>query len=161
MSKQQDLLIVVADGEHARFLRPAADNALHGVSEFDSTFAHKPSSDIGSDHPGATMHTGSTAHHALTPRHDPKDLEKARFARFVAQQINAFAMAEGFDRLILVAPSRILAAVYADLDADTKYFTINTLAKDLTKVPDSALWPHVKTWVPGVHRFVTVSGTPR
>jgi hypothetical protein len=37
------------------------------------------------------MHTGSTAHHALPPRHDPKNREKAKFARFVAQQINAVA----------------------------------------------------------------------
>jgi protein required for attachment to host cells len=156
MSKQQKLLVVVADGEHARFLRPAASNALHGVS----TFAHKQASDIGSDHPGAIMHTGSTAHHAVGPRHDPKELEKTRFARFVAQQINAVSSGEGFDRLILIAPSPILAAMYADLDTATKAFTINTLAKDLTKVPDGELWPHVQAWVPRVHRFVTAPGSP-
>jgi len=35
------------------------------------------------------------------------------------------------------------------------------LAKDLTKVPDSELWPHVRPWVPDVHRFVTAPGTRR
>jgi protein required for attachment to host cells len=152
MSKQQNLLVVVADGEHARFLRPAANNALHCESAFDSTAAHQQSSDLGTDHPGAAMHTGSTAHHALAPRHDLKDLEKAKFARCIAQQINTAAMGEGFDRLILVAPSHILAAVYASLDTESKAFTINTLAKDLTKVPDDELWPHVQAWVPRAQR---------
>jgi len=148
MSKPRNLLVVVADGEHARFLRPAADNALHCESAFDSTTAHKQSSDLGADRPGASVHTGSTAHHAMTPRHDPKDMEKAKFARFVAKQINAIATGEGFDRLILVAPSSILAVVDAGLDTESKAFTINTLAKDLTKVPDHELWPHVQTWMP-------------
>jgi protein required for attachment to host cells len=161
MSKPQNLLVVVADGEHARFLRPAADNALHCESAFDSTTAHKQSSDLGADHPGAAMHTGSTAHHALSPRHDPKEMEKAKFARFIARQINAAATGEGFDRLILVAPPPILAAVYADLDTQSKAFTVNTLAKDLTKVPDGELWPHVKTWVPNVHRFVNTPPATR
>jgi protein required for attachment to host cells len=160
MSKQQNLLVVVADGEHARFLRLAASNALHVVSMFDSTFARKQASDIGSDHPGATMHTGSTARHSMGPRHDPKELEKTRFAEFVAQQINAVSSGDGFDRLILVAPSPILAAIYADLDIETRAFTVNTLAKDLTKVPDAGLWPHVQAWVPRIHRFVTTPGAP-
>jgi len=72
--------------EHARFLRPAASNALHCVSTFDSAFVRKQSSDIGADHPGAAIHTGSTAHHALGPRHDPKDLEKTRFAQYPDRQ---------------------------------------------------------------------------
>ncbi|PPQ29052.1 host attachment protein [Rhodopila globiformis] len=161
MSNLPNLLIVVADGEHARFLRLAANNALHCECAFDSTAAHKQSSDLGTDHPGASMHTGSTAHHALNPQHDPKDLEKLKFAGFVAQRINAAAADEGFGRLILVAPPHILAAVYAELDTRSKAFTLNTLAKDLTKVPDHELWPHVKTWVPRVHRFVNTPAAAR
>src|SRR5271155_1108245 len=78
MPKDRNLLIVVADGEHVRFVRPAADNALHSEAELDSPAAHKQSADLGSDHPGASMHTGSSAHHALAPRHDPHALAKVK-----------------------------------------------------------------------------------
>lgn len=30
MPKERTLLIVIADAEHVRFVRPAGDNALHG-----------------------------------------------------------------------------------------------------------------------------------
>ena len=150
MPKHPRLLIVVADGEHVRFLRPAAGHTLHTETAFDSTAAHKQSSDLGSDHPGAAMHTGSTAHHALAPRHDLKALEKKKFARFVAHQINAAAVDDGFDRLVVVAPSHILDAVRAALDTATEARIIGTLAKDLVKTPDGELWPHIQSFLPPV-----------
>jgi hypothetical protein len=86
MPKDRNLLIVVADGEHVRFVRPAADNALHSETERDSPATHKQSADLGSDHSGASMHTGSSSHHALAPRHDPHSLAKMKFAHAIAHQ---------------------------------------------------------------------------
>src|SRR5450755_2442737 len=91
MPINRNLLIVIADGEHASFFRPAPHNAIHRDESFDSINAHKRSADLGSDRPGGGFHTGASAHHALAPQHDPHTLEKEKFGRLVAQQLNEAA----------------------------------------------------------------------
>ncbi|HQT75737.1 MAG: hypothetical protein B7Z80_00870 [Rhodospirillales bacterium 20-64-7] len=154
MPTHRTLLIVVADGEHARFVRPSGDNALHTVSHLDSDTAHQRSSDLRSDHPGASFHTGASAHHAITPRHDPHEMEKEKFAKLVAERLNAAAERSEFDDLVLIAPPHTLTAIREGLDSDTTDRMIGMLERDLVKTPDHELWSHVKSWVPPVHRTV-------
>ena len=146
----QKLLLVIADGEHVRFVRPAANHALHSDSAMDSASAHMRSVDLGSDHPGASMHTGSSAHHMLAPRHDLHQQEKVKFAQAVAAQLNAATAT--FDELVVVAPAHTLAAIRKDLDTASDAKIVGTLQKDLVKTPDAELWPHVRHWVRPVHR---------
>jgi protein required for attachment to host cells len=155
MARQRNLLIVIADGEHARFVRPAVDNALHSEVILDSATAHLRSSDLKSDHPGASYHTGSSAHHAIAPHHDPHDLEKEKFAHHVAEELNAASARESFDELLLVAPPHVLNALRRALNSTTTAQVVGTLGKDLVKTPDDELWPHVQAWVQPVHRPVT------
>jgi protein required for attachment to host cells len=96
------------------------------------------------------MHTGSTAHHALQPRHDPHAMEKEKFARFVAQQINAVSAADAFDALLLVAPPHSLDAIRSALNTTAEAKIIGTLAKDLVKTADNELLPHIEAWLPPV-----------
>src|ERR1700686_3033890 len=103
MSKTRKILIAIADGEHARFVRPRLDNVLRTEQRFDSISAHKQSADLGTDHPGASFHSDASAHHGLAPRHDLHDLEKAKFARFVAAQLNEILGDNAFDALVLAA----------------------------------------------------------
>jgi protein required for attachment to host cells len=152
MPKHQKLLFAIVDGEHARFVRPAADNALHVDQEMESAAVHKRSSDLGSDHPGAAFHSNSTAHHAMTPRHDPHSLEKEAFARHVAAVLNESADAGGFDELVVVAPSHTLEAIRGGLSATTAARLIGTLMKDLVKTPADALQEHLHEWVRPTHR---------
>jgi protein required for attachment to host cells len=154
MPKDRNLLIAIADGEHVRFVRPAADNALHGDATFDSPSAHKQSADLGSDHPGASIHTGSSAHHALAPRHDPHVMEKEKFAQSIARQLNAGAASEAFGQLVIVAPPHVLSAIRGALSSAAQAKVTGTLPKDLIKTPDDELWPHVREWVRPVHRSV-------
>ncbi len=152
MANYRNLLIVIADGEHVRFVRPAADGALRSGGAIDSIAAHKRSADLGSDHPGASFHTGASTQHAEAPRHDPHTLEKQKFAHLVASQLNAAGARGEFDELAIVAPSHTLIAIRKALDGTTDAKVIGTLAKDLVKTPDDELWPHLRMWVPPVHR---------
>ena len=146
------LLIVLADGEHARFVRAAKDHALHSIRTLDSDAAHLRSSDLRSDHPGASMHTGSTAHHAIAPRHDPHEQEKTLFGHVVGRELNELAQGDEFDSLLIVAPAHALEAISNALDTTAQGKVVGALAKDLVKVPDDELWPHLKEWVPPVRR---------
>ncbi len=155
MPRDRNLLIVIADGEHVRFVRPAEDNALHTETAIDSRDAHKQSSDLESDHPGAAYHSGSTAHHGLAPRHDPHAMAKEKFAHWVGEQLNTSAAAGRFDELVIVAPAHVLSEIREQLNPATAARLIGTLHKDLLKTPDEALWPHVRDWIRPVHRPVT------
>lgn len=151
MPSHQGVLFVIADGEHVRFVRAAEDNALHVDSAMDSVAAHRRSADLGADHPGATYHTGSSAHHGLAPRHDMHALAKEAFAHAIADQLNT-AAAGTFDELVIVAPPHTLRAIRQRLNAATDAKVVGTLSKDLLKTPTDELWPHVRQWIRPVHR---------
>ena len=152
MARAPALWIAIADGEHARFVQPDANNVLRSMSAVDSASAHLRSRDIGSDRPGRSFESAASAHHAVGERHDPHRLEKDRFARFVADELNAAAAREAFDELLLVAPPRAMQELRDALNEGTLKKLVGTLEKDLVKTPDYELWPHVKEWVGAVHR---------
>ena len=147
MHHYKNLLIVIADSEHARLVRPTPANILKTEQRFNSSAEHKRSSDLGSDHPGASYHSDSTAHHALAPRHDPHELEKEKFARFVAAELNALPP-QSFDGLVIAAPVHGLQAIVDALDAPVKAKLAGMLSKDLVKTPDDELWTHLQDFVP-------------
>lgn len=154
MFKPRNLLIVVADGEHARFIRSAPDNAFRSDRAFDSISAHKQSAALGADHPGASFHTGSSAAHAELPRHDLHRMEKQKFADLIGDELNAAAVRVEFDELIVVAPAHVLAAVRNRLAVATRAMVVGTLKKDLVKIPVHELRPHLAKWVGPVHRAI-------
>ncbi len=152
MPQHHKLCIVIADGGHARFLRPAADNALHTFESVDSSDVHKRDQDLVSDREGRTFESGSTARHAFSPRTDPHEMAKDRFSQSVAARINENSAADVFHELVVVAPSHVLCELTGALDRATRAKLVGNLAKDLVKTPDDALWPHLKEWVRPVHR---------
>ena len=143
---------VIADGGHARFVFPASDNGLHTREAVDSAHLHDQSSDLGSDRPGRSFESASVTRHAIAPRHDPHEMEKERFAQLVAGKVCEESAADAFNELILVAPDHVLATIREALDGTTAAKLVGTLAKDLTKVPDDELYPHLKEWVRPTHR---------
>ncbi|WP_034959117.1 host attachment protein [Komagataeibacter kakiaceti] len=140
MSAHHDILIVMADGEHARFVQPGENHALHTIAAFDAISAHQRTSDMGNDAPGASCHTGSTAHHALNPHHDSHRMAMESFEQFVARQINERACC---DELILIALARSSSEIVRHLRPGVRARVIDVIRKDLMKVPDAELMKHI------------------
>jgi protein required for attachment to host cells len=123
---QLKLLFAIADGEHARFVRPDAENnTLRSASRVKPENGHNGAAD--------------------QPHHD-----KDKFARWVAAQLNQDS--DSYDELVLVAPAHTLAAIHNHLATPVQDKLLGTLDKDLTKIPDHELWPHLKQWVRPMHR---------
>jgi protein required for attachment to host cells len=121
------LLFAIADAEHARFVRPAGeDHTLHSSSRVQPEEGH----------------AGAADHH--------HNHNKEKFAAWVAAQLNQCHAS--FDELVLVAPAHILRTIEAHLDRPARGKIAGTLDKDLTKISDHDLWPHIKQWVRPVHR---------
>lgn len=150
MTKQQRLLVVIADGEHARFLRQTPRNTLHQDRMFDAAAAHRRAAELRTDGPGASFHTGSSAHHAIAPKHDPKSLEKENFAAFVAAEVDAAVAAETWDALVLVAPAHTMEVLRGRLGRAAVAILAGGVEKDLVKTPVAELVGHLHHFVPVV-----------
>ena len=146
MPQKHRICFVIADGGHARFVRPSADHALHTVEAIDSANLHKQDHDLVSDRPGRSFESGSSARHAYTPRHDPHEMAKERFAHVVAARVNEDFAADQFNELVLVAPPHVMSELTDALDPPVKAVLLGSLAKDLVKTPDHELLPHLKEW---------------
>jgi len=153
MVKHLKLWIVVADGEHARVLAPREDGELQTQERVDSKSAHLRSSDLGADHPGRVQESASAARHGAEPRTDPHEAAKERFARDLGAWLLQSSRQGAFDELVLVAPSHILADLRDSLDKTASDKLRGVLARDLTKIPDHELQPHLSEWVHPPHRI--------
>jgi protein required for attachment to host cells len=145
MSKHQNLLFMIADAEHVRFVRPAADNTLHSDTALDPLSNPKASAEPGSGRTSESCQTGSSPHRERTLHHDMYALEKAKFSRAIGAKLNAAA--NTFDELVIVAPLHTLVAVRQRLNAATDAKIIGTLPQDLAKTPDDELWPLLRWWI--------------
>lgn len=154
MSSAPILCFVIADGEHARFVVADEGNVLRSLRTFDSAMAHRAAHDIGSDRPGRAFESARPGSHGVAPRHDPHQLEKLRFADFVAGEIRTAAAEGAFDRFVLVAPAYCMNEIEAALDANSLGRLAGRLAKDLVKVPDHLLAPHLNGWTAASRRSV-------
>ena len=138
-----NLGFVLADHEHARFVRPAENGALHTQWQLDSAKAHQASHDLGTDKPGRMADSAPGRRHSFEPRTDPHELEGRKFARLVADELATLDC----DALVLVAPAAALSEIEAALAPDMAKRVVGRLQKDLLGVPDAALQPHLAQWV--------------
>lgn len=144
--------IVIADGMHARILRqdaPGGNFVPALAEEMIDPAVHGFARDLKSDHPGRAFDSGSGARHAMEPRHDPHVMEKAQFARRVAELINTAAGRVEFAKLVLVAPAKTLGELRANLDERARKRVIGELARDLVRTPMTELRGHLKDILPG------------
>jgi protein required for attachment to host cells len=145
-SRDALLWIVVADGEHARFVTPAPKRAFHTQRTMESPSAHKQSSDLGTDRPASSIEGATGTRHAITPKHDLHEMAKRKFAGQVAHEINRASGQGAFDRLVVVAPAHALNEIRDQLDVTAAAKLAGTLQKDLIKVPDHELASHLDEW---------------
>lgn len=115
MRSDHRLWIVLADGEHARVLT---------AGKADGEY---------------------TTLHAFEPARDPHFSAKSGFLHWVADWVDAAAGRDAFDRLAIAAPARALSDLCEALGPSARSRLVGVLAKDLIKVPDHEIPPHL-TW---------------
>lgn len=81
---------------------------------------------------------------AVEAEQDPHRIDEDRLARTVAEVLNAGAEQHLFERLILVAPARLLGNLRMVLSPDAERRVVASVHHDWTKVPLHALAPQVR-----------------
>ena len=136
-------LYVIADGGRARFVERDENGAFRTIASFASS--HQRSHDLGLDRPARVKESANTARHAVEPRRDLHAAAKEDFVKHVAGEIDAEHGRKSFDKLVLVAPPRVLTELKEKLSAAMAKLSADSLQKDLTKVPDHDLAEHLKS----------------
>ncbi len=134
---------VIADGGRARFVQPAEGHHFRTIRHVESAHLHHRSHELGNKPPSRVQESTSPTRHGVEPRQDPHDRAERDFARLIAQELNESEEASACDALIIVAPSHTLAEIQSGLSRDLQAKLVTTLAKDLTKIPDSDLQKHL------------------
>jgi protein required for attachment to host cells len=136
-------LYVIADGGRARFVERDDNGAFRTITSFVSTELHERSHDLGLDRPARVKESANTARHAVEPRRDLHLAAKENFVKAVAGEIDVEHGRKRFDKLVLVAPPRVLTELKDKLSKAMAELAGDSLQKDLTKVPDHDLAEHL------------------
>ena len=135
--------VVLADAGRARIVEsPGPGKGLSEIAAFDSPSRHDAARDLGSGRPGRTGDRMGPGRHALEPRHNPKDIATQEFERALVVHLVESAKRKAFDRLVVVAPPKVLGDLREMLDGKIAIET--TLAKDLVSVATHDLEDHLR-----------------
>jgi protein required for attachment to host cells len=137
-------LFVIADGGRARFVERDEMGEFRTIASFVSSEAHQRSHDLGLDRPSRVKESANTARHAIEPRRDLHAAAKEDFVKHVASEIDVEHGRQRFDKLVLVAPPRVLTELKDKLSKAMAQLAGESLQKDLTKISDHDLAEHLK-----------------
>ena len=141
--------IAVCDGARARiFTHAGPGTGLVPVEEAEHPASRARSRDLGSDRPGRSFDFPPTgARHSMAPRADWHNFEKDKFAHEIAVILDTAASAKRFDKLVLVAPPRVLGELRKTLGTAAHERVIGEVDKDLTNIAPNELGSHLAEWV--------------
>lgn len=128
--------VVVADGEKALFLRNDGDEEYPNLVVLrEIEHPNPPSREQGTDRPGRYPDAGTASHLSAVEETDWHRLEKERFAKELADRLYRLAHAHKFERLVIVAPPRVLGDLRPELHKEVVSRVAAEVAKDLVNQP--------------------------
>jgi protein required for attachment to host cells len=124
--------VFVGDGQKALFLINEGDEKfpnLRRMAVWENP--DPPSREHGTDAPGRT-HSSIAGIRSAVEETDWHELEKERFAKSVAEQINKAALSNSFEQICIVAPPKILGDLRREFAKETETKIIAQVPKELT-----------------------------
>jgi protein required for attachment to host cells len=144
VTKKSTVWILVCDGARGRiFVNRGRGTGLSEIESAEAPDARVPTRALGADRPGRTHDASGDRRHAMEPLVDWHKFEKERFAKEMAGLVNSAALENKFDRVILVAPPRVLGNLRQALNAQATAKIGGEIGKDLTQVGVHDLGPHL------------------
>jgi protein required for attachment to host cells len=133
MHQEPALTYLVADGARARLMKRHGDGRFSTFANFSSD----PLTGTRKDTRGRVFGpTGRVRSAIEEPDADPG---RRRFATELAEAVEGFVVSGEVDRLVLVAPPRMLADIRSALSGRAARTVAGQLPKDLTKLPEGLL----------------------
>lgn len=132
--------LVIAHRAGARiFARGADARTLELVDHLDNPEAHQHEREFGSDRPGRSVDSSRHGHHAMSNETPARDASAQKFARRIAERLEAARVAHELGQLALVAEPHMLGLLREALTPHTAALVSAELEKDLVHVADKDL----------------------
>ncbi len=136
--------ILIADGARARIVKNTGPG--RGV-EADSNLVfrseHRKLQEIMADKPGRGFDSVGKGRHAMAYGTDAVREDERYFLQGLAERLEKEALADAYDRLILIAPPRALGDLRPFLSKPVRNRIHEEIAKDLTQLPNDRLAVHL------------------
>jgi len=128
--------IVVADSSRARIF--TVDKPLGPLQELESLThpqARLHEQDLTTDLPGRSFDSGGEGRHAMSQNTSPKEQESLKFAKRIADHLEAARVDGQCDKLVIAAAPRFLGQLRQYLSTTTAALIEQEIAKNLTQHP--------------------------
>ncbi len=146
--KKTTTWVLVCDGARGRVLvNKGHGTGLSEIESADNPEARKASRELGADRPGRTFDSAGEGRHSMAPKVDWHRFAKEHFAKEMAAIVNAAALEDSFDQLLLVAPPRVLGDLRKALNDQARTRINGEIGKDLTQAAIQDLAPYLKDLV--------------
>ena len=101
--------------------------------------------EVGRNATGMVFQSSGSARHMSEPHMDVREEIKVHFAKAVAKQLNQAREKKAFDRLVLIAPAKMLGEIKKQLDEKVLVRIVAEMPKDLTHYEGRALAEHLES----------------
>ena len=102
-------LIIVADQSKARFFNvDSPEGDLNEIQRLEHDIAREKSGTLASDRPGRSFDSGGQGRHAMSTSVAPLEQEAIRFAKEIAEHVNAACRTGSYNHLVIVAGDHLL-----------------------------------------------------
>lgn len=146
MPKMPTTWVLVADGGRARVLASRGPGKGFDVVIERSADLQR-TSELGTERPGRSFESATTAHHAYEAPDYHRAQEQA-FLQAMARELDAERKGRRFDKLVVVAPPVALGMLRKALGRALREIVGAEIDKDLTKVGLHELPAHLRDVVP-------------
>ena len=130
-----DAMVLVADGRKMLFFRNRGDRMAPNLEAETVKLQDNPADrDQASDAPGRAFNSVGS-HRSAMEQTDFHDLEETRFAAEAADLLKRRALANDFEKLIVVAPPTALGEMRKHYHKEVQSRLVGEIAKDLANHP--------------------------
>jgi protein required for attachment to host cells len=135
-----DNWVVVADRNLCRvFSQASRHGALTELARFESERARLKDQDINADRPGRSFDRMGPGRHALAPNVTPTEQEAIRFAKEVAEHLEAARKQQKFNELYVIAEPRFLGHLRTAFTRPLREHLAAEIDKDLSDLDGDAI----------------------
>jgi protein required for attachment to host cells len=136
--------VVVADTSEAIiYRRNKRHSALERVDSLRDPTASLHQRDLVTDKQGRAFDRSGRGRHTIDADFDPRDEAHHRFAKRIAERIDAGRQVGAFTRLVLIAPPAMLAQLRDHLSHETASLLVQSSAKRLTGRSAEVIMEHI------------------
>ena len=134
--------IVVADERKALFFDSTRPSDCRARGSIENPAAGLKDTDLETDRPGSRKGggiNGGAMHHGVNGERSTERHELAMFAKEVGHRIDADRIGHKFDKLVLVAPPKMLGLIRQSLHSQTQSMLAGEIPKDLAQHAPAAI----------------------